>query len=95
MGRLFNADTPRSFLARTTHPVPPLDFFVLVVAFNILLLVWVARDAKARGVDRSARYLGVGRYSKSFPGLSPINSYMMFRKQNRTRPATHDDIESI
>jgi uncharacterized membrane protein YhaH (DUF805 family) len=35
----------------------PVIFFILVVVLNIALLVWVARDAKARGMDNAVLWM--------------------------------------
>lgn len=59
-----------------------LGFLVLVVVLNIALLVWVARDAKARGMDSGILWMLLVFFT-SFIGLI---IYLFARPQGNTIP---------
>jgi len=62
-----------------------LGFFVLVFVLNIALLVWVARDAKARGMDSAILWMLLVFFT-CFIGLI---IYLFARPQGNTIPCAN------
>jgi len=60
----------------------PVIFAVAVIALNIALLVWVARDAKARGMDSSVLWMAL----VMFTGLIGLVIYLFSRPQGNLVP---------
>ncbi|MEX0775500.1 MAG: PLDc N-terminal domain-containing protein [Phycisphaeraceae bacterium] len=58
---------------------------VAIIALNIALLVWVARDAKARGMDSSALWMLL----VMFTGLIGLLIYILSRPQGQLVSCPH------
>ena len=60
-------------------------FFIAVIALNIALLVWVARDAKSRGMDSSVLWMVL----VMFTGLIGLVIYIFSRPQGQLVQCAH------
>ncbi len=60
-------------------------FLIAMVALNIAILVWVARDAKARGLDNSILWM----LMVLFLGLIGLVIYILARPQGLLVPCPH------
>jgi cytochrome bd-type quinol oxidase subunit 2 len=62
-------------------------FFIIVgiIAINIALLVWVARDAKSRGMDNSILWMVLVMIT----GLVGLIIYILVRPQGNLVPCAH------
>lgn len=63
----------------------PIIFVVVLFAINIALLVWVARDAKARGLDNSVLWMAL----VFFTGLIGFAIYYFSRPQGELGQCSH------
>ena len=63
----------------------PIIVVVVAIALNIALLVWVARDAKARGMDSSVLWMAL----VMFTGLIGLVIYLFSRPQGNLVPCQH------
>jgi uncharacterized membrane protein YhaH (DUF805 family) len=59
--------------------------FVALIALNIALLVWVARDAKSRGMDSSVLWMIL----VMFTGIIGLVIYLFSRPQGNVVPCAH------
>ena len=57
-------------------------FFLIVIGINIAILVWVQRDAKARGMDNPTLWLIV----VLFTGLIGLIIYLLVRPKGNVAP---------
>jgi uncharacterized membrane protein YhaH (DUF805 family) len=57
-------------------------FFLAIVALNVAILVWVARDAKARGMDNAILWMLL----VFFTGIVGLIVYLLVRPQGNTVP---------
>lgn len=64
-------------------------FFIIIIlgliALNIALLVWVARDAKSRGMDSSVLWMVL----VMFTGILGLIIYIFSRPQGNLIPCAH------
>ncbi len=60
-------------------------FIVAMIALNIALLIWVARDAKARGMDSSVIWM----LFVFFTGLLGLIIYIFARPQGELKQCVH------
>ena len=59
--------------------------FVVVIALNIALLIWVARDAKSRGMDSSVLWM----FLVMFTGIIGLVIYIFSRPQGELMQCGH------
>jgi hypothetical protein len=59
--------------------------FIALIALNIALLVWVARDAKARGMDSAVLWMVLVMLT----GLLGLVIYLFSRPQGNVIPCAH------
>jgi ABC-type tungstate transport system substrate-binding protein len=58
---------------------------VAILALNIALLIWVARDAKSRGMDNSILWMVLVMLT----GIIGLIIYLLVRPQGNLVPCTH------